>query len=167
MKQCNGHIEVASEPGQGTTFRVYLPLVDEPLEEKKEDVGRGGLPDGRETVLVIEDEKEVRKLTGAILRKQGYRILEASHGEEALQMMEEYKGPIHLLLTDVVMPKTNGPEIARRLMHFSPNMKVLYMSGYLDNDNFSEVLPDRWVSFLQKPFTVEGLIGKVREVLDR
>jgi CheY-like chemotaxis protein len=167
VKQGNGHVEIDSRPGHGTTFRIYLPPVDEPLEEAEAEEGKGGLPAGKETVLVIEDEQEVRRLAGAILRKQGYRVLEASCGEEALEMAEEHPGPIHLLLTDVVMPKANGPETARRLKHFCPKMKILYMSGYLDKDNFAKVMPDRWVSFLPKPFTVEGLIGRVREVLDR
>ena len=103
----------------------------------------------------------------AILRKQGYRILEASNGGDALLICEQDKEQVHLLLTDVVMPGLNGPELARRLMYFYPEMKVLYMSGYTDNAIFRQGVLDHTMFFLQKPFSVEGLAGKVREVLDR
>jgi two-component system cell cycle sensor histidine kinase/response regulator CckA len=103
----------------------------------------------------------------AILRKQGYGILEASHGGDAFLVCEQAKEPVHLLLMDVVMPGLNGPELARRLGYFHPEMKVLYMSGYTDNAILQQGVLDHEMSFLQKPFSVERLVGKVREVLDR
>jgi len=167
VKHSGGNIWVYSEPGQGTTFKIYLPQVDGPLEKEiRKKVVNGGLPGGRETILVVEDEEEVRKLAVAILRKQGYRILEASHGGDAFLICEQGKEPVHLLLTDVVMPGLNGPELARRLMSFYPQMKVLFMSGYTDNAIFQQGVLDYGMFFLQKPFSVEGLVGKVREVLD-
>ncbi len=168
MKQSGGYIWAYSEPGRGSIFKIYLPEVDEPLEQeiRKKDV-KGGLPGGKETILVAEDEEEVRKLAVDILRKQGYRILEAPHGGDAFLICEQGKEPVHLLLTDVVMPGLNGPELARRLRYFHPEMKVLFMSGYTDNTIFQQGVLDHGMFFLQKPFTVEGLVGKVREVLDR
>ena len=168
VKQSGGYIWVYSEPGQGTTFKIYLPQVDEPLEEEiRKQVVKGTLPGGTETILVVEDEEEVRKLAVAILRKQGYRILEASNGGDAFLTCEQGKEPVHLLLTDVVMPGLNGPELARRLKYFHPEMKALFMSGYTDNTIFQQDILDHGMFFLQKPFSVEGLVGKVREALDR
>ena len=162
-----GGIEVFSQPGRGTTFKIYLPRVEEPLEEPREEAAREELPRGTETILVAEDGEEVRRLAGAILRKQGYHVWEASPGGETLRIMEQDKEPIHLLLTDVVMPEINGPELARRLGPVYPEMKVLYMSGYGDHGIFQNGVLDRGIFFLQKPFSVEGLVGRVREVLDR
>jgi len=167
MKQSRGDIKVYSKPGQGTTFKIYLPRVDEPMEKAGGKVLKEGLPGGQETILVVEDEEEVRKLAVAILRKQGYRILETSPGRDAFLIWEQCKEQVHLLLTDVVMPGLNGPELARRLKYFYPEMKVLYMSGYPDYVIFQPGMLDHGMFFLQKPFSVEGLVGKVREVLDR
>ena len=168
VKQSGGFIWVYSEPGQGTTFKIYLAQVDEPLEEEvRKKVGRDRLPRGRETILVVEDEEEVRKLAVAILQKQGYRILEASNGGDAFLICEQGKEKVQLLLTDVVMPGLSGPELSRRLAYFYPEMKVLYMSGYTDNMIFQQGVLDHGMFFLQKPFSVEGLVGKVREVLDK
>jgi DNA-binding NtrC family response regulator len=124
------------------------------------------MPKGTETILVVEDEDEVRKLALGILSKQGYRVLEASHGGDALLMMEQTREPVQLLLTDVVMPGISGPDFARRLKFIYPDLKVLYMSGYADNMIFQQGILDHAMAFLQKPFTVERLAGKVREVLD-
>jgi len=167
VKQSGGYIWAYSEPGRGSTFKIYLPQVDEPLgEEIRKKVVKGMLPGGKETILVAEDEEEVRKLAVDILRKQGYRILEAPHGGDAFLICEQGKEPVDLLLTDVVMPGLNGPELARRLKYFYPEMKVLFMSGYTDNTIFQQGVLDQGMFFLQKPFSVEGLAAKVREVLD-
>jgi PAS domain S-box-containing protein len=167
VKQSEGSIWVYSEPGKGTTFKIYLPRVDEPLEEAKKKVLKGECAGGSETILVVEDEEEVRKLAVQILSKHGYKVLEASHGGDALLICEQWKKEIHLLLTDVVMPKINGPDLARRLKFFHPGMKVLFMSGYTDAAILQNGVLDRKMPFLQKPFSMEGLAGMVREVLDQ
>ena len=166
VKQSGGEILIYSEPGFGTTAKIYLPAVDEPLEAAKRKPGGERMPRGSETILVVEDENEVRKLALGILSKQGYRVLEASHGGDALLMLEQTREPVQLLLTDVVMPGINGPDFARRLKFIYPDLKVLYMSGYADNVIFQQGILEQAVAFLQKPFTVEKLAGKVREVLD-
>jgi signal transduction histidine kinase/CheY-like chemotaxis protein len=166
VKQCGGEVWLYSELGKGTTFKLYFPLVDEPLAGVKKKIAPWKILGGNETVLVVEDEDEVRKLAAGILHKQGYRVLEASHGGDALLMCEQVKEPIHLLLTDVVMPGINGPDFARRLKFFYPGIKVLFMSGYTDNMIFQEGILERETAFIQKPFTVEGITSKVREVLD-
>jgi PAS domain S-box-containing protein len=167
VKQSGGNIWVYSEPGQGTTFKIYLPRVDEPLEEIKERVVKEELPHGSETILVVEDEEEVRKLAVRILQRQGYTVLDAPDGDGALVICGERKDPIHLILTDVVMPGMSGRQLADRLGSFHPEMKVLYMSGYTDNAITHHGVLEKGMNYIQKPFTVDGLIRKVREVLDK
>ncbi len=167
VKQSGGNIWVYSEPGCGTSFKIYLPRVDEPLEERGEAVGEEDLPKGNETVLIIEDEEEVRKIAMAVLRRQGYKVLEAPQGGDAFLICEKYDGPIHLMLTDVVMPRMSGIELAKRLVAMRPEMKVVYMSGYADNAAIQHGFSQEGVDYIQKPFTVSRLARKVREILDR
>jgi PAS domain S-box-containing protein len=165
VKQSDGDIWVYSEPGKGSTFKIYLPRVDEPLEERREKVLGDELLRGSETILLVEDEEEVRKLAARVLERQGYKILAARDGEEALVLSKHHQGPIHLMLTDVVMPGMNGHEVAKRLESFHPKMKVLYMSGYTDNAIVLHGVLVKGVNYIQKPFTVDALTKKVREVL--
>jgi signal transduction histidine kinase len=168
VKQSGGNIWVYSEPGKGTTFKIYLPRVDEPLGEVvREKAAEGGLPRGSETILIVEDDEDVRDLTVRALKMQGYRVLETSNGSNALHVSEHEAGPIHLMVTDVVMPGMNGPELAKRLNPLRPKMKVLYISGYTDNAIVHHGVLEKGVNYIQKPFTVEGLARKVKEVLDQ
>ena len=167
VKQSGGNIWVYSEPGQGTTFKIYLPRVDEPLEELKEKVEVKEIPRGSETILVVEDEEKVRKLAVRILSGQGYKVLEASHGNDAILVCKQHEGPIHLMVTDVVMPNMSGHEVAKSLVPLQPGMRVLYMSGYTDNAIVHHGVLEKGVNYIQKPFTVDGLARKVREVLDK
>ena len=168
VKQSGGNIWVYSEAGMGTTFKVYLPRVDEPLEEKKKrKLSEGKLPRGGETVLAVEDNKDVRRLAAQILKRQGYRVLEAANGGEALLVCEKLKEEIHLLLTDVVMPGMSGQELAQRLSVLRPEMKILYMSGYSDDSIASYGILNEKVGFIPKPFSLEALVNRVREVLDK
>jgi Signal transduction histidine kinase regulating C4-dicarboxylate transport system len=167
VKQSGGDIYVYSEPNKGTTFKVYLPRVFEPLEEFKKEVPGEKIPQGNETVLVVEDDGSVRKVAVDILKMQGYKVLEATGGEEALIICEKEKNPIHLILTDVVMPKMNGPQLIERLKQAGQDFKVLYMSGYADETVIHHRLLERGVNIIHKPFTVEKLARKVREVLDK
>jgi PAS domain S-box-containing protein len=167
VKQSGGYIAVESQPGQGTTFRIYFPLVD---QEAQGAVGASAPDDsarGRETILLVEDEPSVRGLVHETLRLQGYTVLEARHGIEALLTGARHVGPIHLLLTDVVMPQMSGPEVAEKLVVVRPGIKVLFMSGYPDHPAFAnENGAKRATAFLPKPFTPNILAQKVREVLD-
>jgi CheY-like chemotaxis protein len=167
VKQSGGNIWLYSELGQGTTFKIYLPRVDEPLEELKEKAEVKEIPRGDETILAVEDEEKVRKVAVQILRGQGYAVLEAPHGDDALLVCEQHEGPIHLMVTDVVMPNMSGHELAKRLKAFHPEMKVLYMSGYTDNAIVHHGVLEKGMNYIQKPFTVDGLARKVREVLDK
>ena len=166
VKQSNGFIWIYSEPGKGTTFKVYLPKVKgdaEPEEKEQTPVDDLG---GSETVLIVEDDNRLLKLAQKILQSYGYRILEAENGEEALKIGKEHEGPIHLLLTDVVMPSMGGREAADRLQPLYPQMKVIYMSGYTDNAIVHHGVLEPGLNFLGKPFTPESLVRKVREALD-
>jgi CheY-like chemotaxis protein len=165
VNQSNGFIAVYSEPGKGTTFKIYFPRAGgEALRAScgsNVDAGIGGL----ETVLIAEDESMVRSLAARVLSDRGYTVLVASNGAEALKTAREYAGKIHLLLTDVVMPGMNGNELATLLEAELPGIKSLYISGYTDNAIGYHGMLDSNVAFLQKPFTVEKLMQKVRDVL--
>lgn len=166
VKQSGGNIWVYSEPGRGTTFKIYLPRVEEaeePLEAPREIAAS---TKGSETVLFVEDEASVRKLSVRILRSRGYTVLEASNGGEALILCEDQKGPIDLLVSDVVLPQMGGRELAERLAQVRPGMRVLYLSGYTSDAIVHHGILDPGVAFLQKPFTPDELLRKMREVLD-
>jgi PAS domain S-box-containing protein len=167
VKQSGGNILVHSEAGKGATLKIYLTRVDEPLEEEKKNIEKEELPRGDETILVAEDEEEVRKVAVRMLSERGYKVLEASQGVDALHICGKIDGPIHLLLTDVVMPEMSGRELAESLVSLRSGIKVLYMSGYTDNAIVHHGVLERGVNYIQKPFTVEGLARKVREVLDK
>ena len=167
VQQSKGHIWVYSAQGRGTTFKIYLPRVNEPLEEIRKEVLKEELPRGNETILIVEDEEEVRKLAGKILERQGYRILETFNGDEALVVCERCRSPIHLMLADIVMPGMSGSELAKRLKPLYPEIKILYMSGYTDDAIVRHGVLEKGVNYIQKPFTMEGLARKVREVLDK
>jgi signal transduction histidine kinase/CheY-like chemotaxis protein len=166
ITQSGGHIAVDSEPGQGTTFTIDLPRVEEAIEMDSRDVAHTATLRGGETVLVVEDEASVRAITRAMLERHGYHVLEAGGGEEALRICERQEAPVQLLLTDVVMPEMSGPEVAQRLTRVHPEMKVLYMSGYTDDAIIRHGVRELGTVFLQKPFTSDSLARKVREVLD-
>ena len=165
VKQSNGTISVYSEPGLGTTFKVYLPRVVEAAETLATPAAGGGRG-GSETILLAEDNEMVRTLTCEILKRQGYTVVEARHGADALDIARRYHGPIHLLLTDVVMPEMSGPELVSRLGPIRPQMKIVYMSGYTADAIDHQGMLDEGIEFLPKPVGVETLVRKVREVLD-
>jgi len=165
VKQSGGSIWVYSEPGHGTTIKVYLPAADD--DAPREAAAPGGAPArGTETVLVVEDQSEVRGVTQAILARQGYTVLEATRGDHALALAQSYSQPIHLLLTDVVMPGMTGRDLALALRAERPDMRVLYTSGYTDEAVRRHGVLEPGVPFIQKPSSVAGLLAKVREQLD-
>ncbi len=166
VKQSDGYIWVYSEPGQGTTFKIYLPRVDEAVGSLQPGSARTGPPRGSETVLLVEDEESVRVLVRDVLQRNGYNVLEVANGKEAIQLSERHPGPIHLVVTDVVMPGMSGRELARRLAIQRSDTKVLYMSGYTDDAIVHHGVLDPGTPFLEKPFTTDALARKVREVLD-
>ena len=167
VKQSGGSIEVYSEAGKGTTFKIYLPRVEEEAVTPGKDGQSAVLPTGTETLLVVEDEETLRKLGIRILGGLGYKVLQAGSGDEAISLAVEYKERIDLLLTDVVMPGMNGAELARQLVLHRPEMKVLFTSGYTDDAITRHGVLEKGVSFIGKPYTPSALTRKVREVLDR
>jgi CheY-like chemotaxis protein len=166
VKQSGGYIWVYSEPGIGSTFKIYLPRVDAEIAREKGGEPSPGPPRGTETILLVEDDHTVRSLAREMLETSGYTVLEAREGREALGVGRRHGGPIHLLLTDVVMPQMGGRELAESIAAVHPAIRVLYMSGYTDGMIAYRGVPGAAGAYLQKPFTVESLTQKVREVLD-
>jgi two-component system CheB/CheR fusion protein len=167
VKQSNGYIWAYSELGVGTTFRVYLPRVEAQPEAAAEHAAASEPAGGTETVLLVEDEPAIRNLARRFLEQRGYHVLDAAGGPEALRAASEHHGPVHLLLTDVVMPSMSGRELAFHMAPERPEMKVLYMSGHTEDMIVHHGVLNDQVPFLQKPFSRAALTAKVREVLDR
>ena len=167
VQQSNGFITAQSQPGVGSSFRVYLPRVDQPADEV-ETLGPVEVDlQGSETVLVVEDEDGVRSLITMLLTRNGYTVLEASNGEDALSLCQDRKAPVHLLITDLVLPRMNGRELAERAAEHCPGVRTLFMSGYTDDAALKDGVLESRAAFLQKPFSMETLLHKVREVLGK
>ena len=166
VKQSGGVVGVHSEPGKGSTFKIYLPQVEEQLEALKEDSPSSEISAGTETVLVVENEEALLELTSDLLARSGYKVLPARDGIEAIEIARSFDGSIHLLLTDIMMPKVNGPAVARHVTGLHPGIRVLYMTGHADPDaTLDENIPPE-SECLQKPFHRDVLIRKVRQTLD-
>jgi PAS domain S-box-containing protein len=167
VQQSGGHIDVKSEVGKGTTFRVYFPRATaEPLRRRSSHGEHRPAPKGQETVLLVEDEDGVRKLARMVLEGSGYRVVEAANGSEALRISPDVLRSIDLLVTDVMMPSMSGPQLAREILSLRPDLRVLYLSGYTDNEILHYGVSTQDHAFLHKPFTPTHLTRKVREVLD-
>ena len=167
VKQSGGYVWVYSEPGRGTSFKIYLPRVEESAAPASRDGNRvtGTLERGSETILLVEDEKGVRELAREYLTSSGYTVIEAENGHTALELAAMHVGPIHLLLTDVVMPGISGKELAERVGQVRPGIKIIYMSGYTDQAVVHHGILENDAVLLQKPFTLLTLAGKLREIL--
>ena len=166
VKQNNGYVWVYSEPGKGTSFKVYFPKVAEDVTAGKKRAKVSDEISGSETVLIVEDNDALRKLAKNALRKYGYKILEAENGEKALNVSETHEGPIHLLLTDVVMPRMSGTDLSEKLQSIRPETRVIYMSGYTADAIVRNGILRQDINFIEKPFSLESLGKKVRQVLD-
>ncbi|MGH2996131.1 MAG: response regulator, partial [Gaiellaceae bacterium] len=167
VRQSGGSISVSSEPGAGTTVRVYLPSTDKRAELAVEDAGGGAAEvGGSETVLLVEDEPMLRELMGTILADAGYSVMLAGSPIDALALAERHADEIDLLITDVVMPRMSGPELAERLVEVRPELRVLYASGYPDETLGKHGVAPQRIALIEKPFRDSDLRAKVREVLD-
>ena len=165
VKQSGGSIFVYSEPDHGTVFKIFLPRTEQ-LAESPGTVPPGPPARGTETILLVEDQPEVRTVTRSTLARHGYDVLEAGSGAEALALVEDHRGDIHLLLTDVVMPGMSGRDLAQRLQTLSPALRVVYTSGYTDDTIVHHEILDPGITFIQKPFAPNVLLQTVRNVLD-
>jgi PAS domain S-box-containing protein len=166
IKQSGGSISVDSRPGVGTTFKIYLPRVSQPLEHRSEAPPIAEVDQSHETILLVEDDVQVREFTATALNKCGYTVLTARTPHDAATLAAQHGGPIHLLLTDVIMPGTSGTEIARQIVDQRPETRVLYISGYSGDAILHHGVPDAGINFLQKPFTPSSLVERVRRVLE-
>ena len=167
-KQSGGHIDFQSVPGQGTTFRVYFPCIDHALTAPAQSSATGPLPRGTETLLLVEDERSVRHLAHQVLEAQGYTVLRATNGQEALNVVRDHKGaPVRLVVTDVIMPQMGGKVMAEWLQASYPDLKILFTSGYTDDAIAHHGVLDPGVAFLPKPYSPAILVRKVRELLDQ
>ena len=166
VQQCGGHIGVCSRVGRGTTFTIHLPAAEEVAPPGRAEAAPGAAPPGTETILLVEDEPAVRAMTRRSLRSNGYTLLEAGDGGHAVRLCERHPGPIHLLVSDVVMPGMGGRQLADRLTALRPDMRVLFVSGYTDDAVVRHGVLQSEVAFLQKPFSPDALRQKVRDVLD-
>jgi CheY-like chemotaxis protein len=166
VKQSGGYIWVYSEPDRGTTFKIYLPRVDQPVEAGGAEHRPKNIQRGTETILLVEDDSQLRQLSSSVLAHCGYKMLVAATPEEGLAICKENYRDIHLLITDVVMPRMNGRQLAEQVLQLSPKVRVLYISGYTSNAIVHYGVLDSGLWFLPKPFTLSALMAKVREVLD-
>ena len=166
VKQNDGFIYVYSEPGQGTTFRIYLPRTEGNMAKTDTSAAKQRITDGTETILLVEDDESILDIGKVVLERFGYRVLAAHNPNSALTLVNNYPGRIHLLITDVIMPEMNGQELGRRLHGSHPELKVIFISGYTANVIAHHGVLNKGINFLQKPFSVLTLVEKVREVLD-
>ncbi len=165
VQQFGGHIGVYSESDVGTTIKVYLPRIQKTSEQ--DDAGDAQVDArGTETILLVEDEAPLRAIASRALTSRGHTVLQAADGESALRLLQEHRDPIHLLLTDVVLPRMGGRELAERVRAMRPELRVLFVSGYTDDVILQHRLLEHDIMLLQKPFTIAGLAQKVREALD-
>ncbi len=167
VKQNNGFVWVYSEPGQGSSFKVYLPKAPCDVATKRNESPTVRKADGSETLLIVEDDEQLRKTLRTTLKQNGYKVLDAKNGKDALKICKKHEGMIELMITDVVMPKMSGRETVRRLQPLYPQMKIIYMSGYTDNAIVNHGILASGLDFLQKPFSLKDLGYKVREILDQ
>jgi CheY-like chemotaxis protein len=166
IRQSGGAIQIFSQLGKGTIARIYLPPARVSTPANAEKTVHAGPTTGAETILLVEDEARVRKLIVDVLTARGYRVLEATRGEEAIRLSHQHQGDIDLMVVDVVMPEISGPELVRKIAPHRPGTHVLYISGYTDEAIVHHGIPESGAAFLQKPFLPDALARKVREVLD-